>query len=168
MSYIFSHDRVAQKTEAYHFDTLTKTQSHSSGLRNHIYRSRADRAALGTWTKPKHDDVLQLTTPETEDERNNSCLSFTCFSHRTQRLQNKVLRVAEQCKKCVCVFCVLKILCVCVKQSVLMRISSQSWERAVPGYHTQPLSHTSTGRTGGSGSGRLQQKSGWDLDAERN
>lgn len=34
-----------------------------------------------------------------------------------------------------------------------MRINSQSWERAVPGYHTQTSSLTSTGRTGGHGWG---------------
>lgn len=63
-------------------------------------------------------------------------------------------RRLEYLNVCVCVsYCVYVHVCVCVRKAVIMRIISQSWERAVPGYHTQPLSHTSTGRTGGPGSG---------------
>lgn len=57
-----------------------------------------------------------------------------------------LIRVTNLCVR-VCVR-----VCVCL-ESAIMRINSQSWERAVPGYHTQTSSLTSTGRTGGHGWG---------------
>lgn len=50
--------------------------------------------------------------------------------------------------------CVRARVWLCVRsESAIMRIISESWERAVPGCHTQTLSLTSTGRTGGPGWG---------------
>lgn len=75
------------------------------------------------------------------------------LKHFLPQMWGRQIRVTNAC---VCAHtCIFLSVCVCENglESVIMRIISQSWERAVPGHHTQASSRTSTGRTGGPGSG---------------
>lgn len=91
----------------------SKKQSNLSRLRNHVYGSRADRAAQGTWTKPKHDDALEMTTPETEDEKKTIPVYPSHVSPIRPKDCSKGLRVKEQREKCVCVLRAKDIVCMC-------------------------------------------------------
>lgn len=85
-----------------------------------------------------------------------SLLGLKDFLLQIWESQSSVTSVCVSARACLCA---KSILCMCANvrekgsESVIMRIIPQSWERAVPGYHTQPLSYTSTGHTGGPGSG---------------
>lgn len=94
-----------------------------------------------------------MTTPETKDEEGTTPV---CPSHVFHdRCCNTWFCRPESCRSvwqmcvygCHCVHShVLKSLCLCVRSWFKEDYFPQSWERAVPGCHTQPQSLTSTGQ----------------------
>lgn len=135
-----------------------------------------DGAAQSTWTQPKHDDALEMTTPEAEDEEEQFLSILTSFLTQAEILCCTDLGTTDRDNKCVCVsqrvivcaFLCAKDIVWAIFFFVLMRIIPPVMGKGCTSLpHTALVAHKHWSHRW-TCSQRLQKKGGWNWCGERN